>query len=143
MYSPRPGPASFKNPVMHITSGAELAPWPERRKWMTVEWALPRAKLLPAKLWRQKLPAKIYPPIYWQQPVEKNKTHLRNNAQALLEIMLSTLLVCYSFSKIRHMQNINKIILYQIRVSERSLAQEEFYFITRDQQINISIAKFP
>ena len=42
-----------------------------------------------------KLPAKIYPPKNWQQPVEKNKTHLRNNAQALLEIMLSTLLVSY------------------------------------------------
>ena len=74
---------------------------------MTVEWALPRAKLLPAKLWRQKLPAKIYPPIYWQQPVEKNKTHLRNNAQALLEIMLSTLLVCYSLiqAQISHVYN--------------------------------------
>ena len=89
------------------------------------------------------MPAKKNPPMYWQQPAQKNKTHLRNNAQALLEIMLSTLLVCYSFSKIRHMQNINKIILYQIRVSERSLAQEEFYFITRDQQINKSIAKIP
>ena len=89
------------------------------------------------------MPAKKNPPMYWQQPAQKNKTHLRNNAQALLEIMLSTLLVCYSFSKIRHKQNINKIILYQIRVSERSLAQEEFYFITRDQQINKSIAKFP
>ena len=60
-----------------------------------------------AKVTRQKEPANVL-----AAASTENKTHLRNNAQALLEIMLSTLLVCYSFSKIRHKQKISSRLFY-------------------------------
>ena len=42
-----------------------------------------------------------YAPKYWQQPVQKSKTHLHNNAQELLEIIISKFLDLSVVNEIR------------------------------------------